>query len=704
MVELHQTDDLLTPLVRGWQEKINLAIQHKKERFTDFAEQCMAFYVGATGFMFEPEFQKRFISGSFSPKFRITINKAFEIVALYLPVIYNRNPLREVRPPDPLPFGPELFGPPGDPNAETAYQQAAAGEQHRQALLKMGCKVVERYLRYTPAEQPNGGLLQASENAVVEALVKGRGVLWTEPFRMPGSNIVLTGSFYDTVDRLLIDPDSESANFGEAYWIARQCVDPHWKLERERGLPYGSLRNKGNLESAEAQGARRGNKRGGIARTKGSTFDLVHYWKIWSIGGVGTRLTGTTKTLHEAFDEVVGDYAYLEIAGGMPWPLNMPLHRFMEASDEDVQEAFAWPVPYWKDQRWPCSILDFYRQPNCSWPISPLRPGLGELTALNIIISHLTHHIYQNSRTLIAVLKSAQKDVEVALKKGEDLCIFGIPEILKDIDHLIKFIQGPGVNYDVWRIIDHLFNLFDRRVGLSDLLYGMNPGAASRTAPDAETKREALSVRPDYLASKVEQWQAEAARNEKICAYYSGVTGESLRSMLGDVGSRVFDDTFANAEEEVVLREMTCSVVPGSARKPNRQRDAANLREVYQPLSIQLGEYAKVTSETGPLNELNSKLGEAMEIDMTGLQMGQLAPPAPEGPPPSDPEQEAKAEKARQEIEAKAAAGQQKMALAEAEHGQGLRHKGEAHAVDILTRLAKLDMARQAAVRKRKAG
>ena len=133
-------------------------------------------------------------------------------------------------------------------------------------------------------------------------------------------------------------------------------------------------------------------------------------------------------------------------------------------------------------------------------------------------------------------------------------------------------------------------------------------------------------------------------------------------------------------------------------------RDAANLREVYQPLSIQLGEYAKVTSETGPLNELNSKLGEAMEIDMTGLQMGQLAPPAPEGPPPSDPEQEAKAEKARQEIEAKAAAGQQKMALAEAEHGQGLRHKGEAHAVDILTRLAKLDMARQAAVRKRKAG
>ncbi len=684
--------DQLTPLVRGWGEKVNLAIEHKRTRFGDVAQQCMAFYAGLTGFMYEKDFQKKFVGGNFSPKFKITLNKAFEIVALYLPVIYNRNPIREVRPPDPFRFGPELFG--QGEEAEMVYQQAAAEQQQRQAMLRAGCDVLERYLRYTPEEQPNGGLLQASENAVIEALVKGRGVLWQEPFTMPGSTTTLTGSFYDTVDRLLIDPDSESPNFGEAHWIAKICIEPHWKAERARGLPYGSLRNKGNLESAEAQGARRGNPRGAAERGKGTTFDLVRYYKIWSIGGIGARLTGTKLQMQEAFEEVVGDYAYIEVAPGVPYPLNLHPSQLAEATDEEVREAFSWPIPYWKDQRWPCSLLDFYRQPNCSWPISPLRPGLGELVALNIIMSHLTHHVYQNSRTLVAVLKSAQKDVEAALKSGEDMSVFGIPEILKDIDHLIKFVQGPPVNYDVWRIVEHLFNLFDKRVGLSDLLYGMNPGAASRTAPDAETKREALSVRPDYLASKVEAWQTDTARNEKLCAYFSGVSGESLRPLLGDVGAWVFDQAFANAEEEVVLREMSCSIRQGSARKPNRQRDAENLKEVYQPFSIQLGQYAQVTGDTGPLNELNRKLGEAMEIDMTGLEMGPLVPPEQEESPP-DPAQEARAEKIRQDIEAEQVRNQQKLVLSEAEQAQKLTHTQQQHAADLLGKLAMLDIEAQ---------
>ena len=716
-------DELLTPLVKGWQGKIDLAIKHKRANFGDIADQCMQFFSGVVGFMYESKFQKKYIGGNFNPTFKLTLNKAFEIVALYLPVIYNRNPIREVRPPEPFDFGPEVFGDPNDPQVQAMFQQAQAQEQQRHALLKSGCQACERYLRYTPDEQPNGGLQQASEDAVIEALVKGRGVLWPDTFTMPGSDVRLTGSFYDTVDRLLVDPDSESTNFGEAYWIAREMIEPHWKVERERGLPYGSLRNKGNLESSSAQGARRGNKRGARERGLGNTFDLVRYWKLWSIGGVGTRLTGTTKLLQEAFDDVVGDYAYLEIAAGVPWPLNMPRDRFLEATDEEVQKAFSWPVPYWKDQRWPAVILDFYRQPNCSWPISPLRPGLGELTALNIILSHLTGHIYQNSKTLIAVMKSAQKDVEGALKKGGDLVVLGVPEILKDIRSLIQFIQGPPVNYDVWKIIDHLFNLFDKRVGLSDLLFGMNPGAASRTAPDAETKRDALSIRPDYLASKVEQWQVEATRNEKICAYYSGVNGNNLRPLLGDVGAHIFDRTFANADEETVLREMTCSVVAGSARKPNRQRDAENLKEIYQPRSIQLMQYAETTGDTGPMNELNSRLDEAMEIKPGVAEMGPLAPPEPEGPPPPDPEQEAKAQQIQQDLAIKAqqaqqdlmvktqqaqqgmaieaAEGQQKMILSGAEHQQQIQQQEEAHTVDMLVQLAKAEAAKKAQTQKK---
>jgi len=705
---LQTVDELLSPLAKGWLGKIDIAYKRKRERFQDIADQCMQFFSGTVGFMYDAAYQQKFMGGSFSPTFKITLNKAFEIVALFGPLIYHQNPQREVDPPDPIDYGPEIFGDPNDPMVQQQYQQAIARDKMRRSVLKSGCQAVKRYLNYTPEEQPNGGLQQASEDAITEALIKGRGVLWSNSYIAPGSNRRLTGSFYDSVDRLLIDPDSESNNFGEAFWIARECNEPHWKLERERGLPYGSLRGKGNLESAESQGASRGNRRSKRDRELGTTFDNVRYWKIWSIGGIGTRMTGTAKDLQTAFDEVVGDYAYLEVARGVDWPLNMPADRFLNATDEDVRQAFSWPVPYWKDQRWPCVMLDFYRQPNCAWPISPLRPGLGELVALNIIISELTHHVYQNSRTVIAVLKSAMKDLEGALTSGKDLCVVGIPEILKDIDHLIKFIQGPPVQYDVWRIIEHLFSLFDKRVGLSELMYGLNPGAASRTSPDAETKQQMLSIRPDYMVKKVEQWQREVTRNEKLCAYYEKIGAETVQPLMGDTGASIFEQTFTNADEETVLREMTCTIRTGSARKPNKQRDAANLKEIYQPNSIQLGQYQAQTGDSGPLNELNRRLYETMEIeDMDGLMMGPVQPPPPpldpNAPPPPDPAQEAKAENMRTDMQMQQARQTQQMQIAAAQHQQDIQQQGESHAADMVVKMAKLRIDRMKTENKGKA-
>jgi hypothetical protein len=686
--------ELLRPLVDGWQGKIDIAIQHKKDRFQDIADQCMMFFSGSVGQMYDPKYMAKYIGGSFSPKFRITLNKAFELVALFGPLIYNRNPTREVRPPEGIDYGPEIFGDPDDPNVQAQYQQTQAQEQQRKSVLDSGCQALERYLNYTPGEQPNGGLQQASEDACTEALIKGRGVLWTMPYKMPGSDRVLTGSFYDTVDRLLIDPDSESANFGEAFWIAQQCVEPHWKAEKDRGLPYGSLRNKNGLESANAQGALRGNSTAKRQKDQGRTNDLVYYTKLWSIGGIGTRLSGTSKIMQEAFDDVIGDFAYLEVARGVPWPLNMPKDKFLSATDDEVKQAFAWPVPYWLDQRWPCVMLDFYRQPNCSWPISPLRPGLGELVALNIIISHLTHHIYQNSRTIIAVLQSAKKDLDGALNNGKDLCVVGIPEILKDIDSLIKFIQGPAVNFDVWKIIECLFDLFDKRVGLSDLMYGLNPGAASRTTTDAQTKQQQISVRPDYMTKQVEQWQDNVARNEKMCAYFSGVNGESVQPLVGDVGAMIFDQTFANADPDTVLREMNCSITAGSAKKPNRQQDAANLKEIYQPLSIQLTQAWQATGDPGPINNLNRKMGHAMEVDMDGLDIGPAPPPPEEQPPPPDPAQEAQAEHTRQDMELQAARQTQQMQISGAQHQQDVQQQAESHQADMMMKLAKMRLDR----------
>jgi hypothetical protein len=225
-------------------------------------------------------------------------------------------------------------------------------------------------------------------------------------------------------------------------------------------------------------------------------------------------------------------------------------------------------------------------------------------------------------------------------------------------------------------------------------MYGLNPGAASRTTTDAQTKQQQISVRPDYMTKQVEQWQDNVARNEKMCAYFSGVNGESVQPLVGDVGAMIFDQTFANADPDTVLREMNCSITAGSAKKPNRQQDAANLKEIYQPLSIQLTQAWQATGDPGPINNLNRKMGHAMEVDMDGLDIGPAPPPPEEQPPPPDPAQEAQAEHTRQDMELQAARQTQQMQISGAQHQQDVQQQAESHQADMMMKLAKMRLDR----------
>ncbi len=279
--------EFMRPLTIGWLNKINLAKRHKKERFQDVADQCMYFYAGAVDFMYSKKYQQKYLKGSISPKFQICLQKAFEFVALIGPLIYNRNPHRNVRPYDSMEFTPLDFGDPNDPNVQAVFQQAQMQEVIRSTHAKTRCSLVEKYLNYTSREQPGGGLKQAGEFAATEALIKGRGLLWPYTYSRPGSGQTLTGLEYDTVDRLLIDPDAESSAFGKAFWISREHFTPHWIPERKFKLPFGSLRNKiDGLESVDAQGASKSTRTRNLDRQSGRTFDLTRWYEIWSIGGV----------------------------------------------------------------------------------------------------------------------------------------------------------------------------------------------------------------------------------------------------------------------------------------------------------------------------------------------------------------------------------------------------------------------------------
>ncbi len=661
----------LKQLTDAWLGKIRRA-EEAKAPFQEIADECNMFFSAATGFLWDPKYAQKFWNqkdGPVNPRFKLTIAKAYELVALFGPVLYWRNPIRTAKPREPMEIEPDvqlkLLGidpqqyyqaqqvlqqwqqqqqqapqqgmqqqQPAPPEVIQAamfvqqvsgqlqqIQQAQADDAlHRRTVAD----AMKRYLNWTPFELE---LHKHAQSAITEALIKGRGVLWQETYTPPGSDRTMVGSFYDTVDNLFIDPDAESLD--TAWWIVKRCTHPVWYVERKAKLPPDSLKGLGNRESFESQSEREANPDATHEQVMGQAQDLMVYYKIWSRCGPGTKLTGIHPNIKHQLDGVVGDYCYLEVADGVPFPLNLPSQRLIGGANDEVRRAFAWPTPHWRDGKWPCAVLDFQSKPRSAWPIAPLAPGLGELKAINVLLSHLCNRIWTSSRDLVAVLESAADQVEEVLKKGEDLAVMRLADGHGSLDNVVSFLQHPPTNFDVWKILDALLQLFDKRVGLTELVYGLNPGGKQeRSATGAQIKQQNMSVRPDHMASQVEQWMTDAALREALTIRFH-VQGRDVADLLGPMGVQVWDRYIVNTPVERTVRDIDYRIEAGTAKKPNRQRDVGNVNEALPILGPILQQREQVTGDFGPINALIQKWGDAVEMDTSAMQ-AQSPPPQPD--------------------------------------------------------------------------
>lgn len=668
MYEAHGPQpDVLAPLVQSWLGKIRLA-HESKQSFNDVGKQCMEFFSGSLGFMWQPEFMQKFVGGPLiTPRFKVTIAKAFELVALYGPNLYWQNPARMVKPRKAIGIDPQLFGALGDPQAVQLFQMAQQAQMQRAAINSVVASLLDAWLNYTPTEQPGGGLATHASQGITEALTKGRACLWPKPFSMPGSNRVITGCFYDSVDNLLIDPDATSIH--DARWIAQMVVAPVWQVERDFQLPPGSLQGYGSHESASRQGeGSNWDSMTQIDRRVGKTFDLITYYKVYSKGGVGGRLCGNATvgpSLTSAFDQVVGDYAYVCVSPNVPFVLNAPTDRVRSSFDSDIERMMRWPIPYWLDDKWPVTLLDFYTKPNNPWPIAPMAPGLGELTFINVTISMLMNRVWNTTRLIATAKKGLPPDIETLLKGGNDFAYLKLDNI-DDVAKDLNFIELPPIDPNIWKMVDEAMMLFDKRTGLSELLYSMNPGGvASRSAEDAATKKQYASIRPEYMSNQVANWMTEAADMEKFCARWF-VGPQDLQGYFGPVEQYLWQRYIHGESPEMVVREFRATVAANSTRKPDKYRDVENVNQMLQYFGPIAQGYFQATGDPGAINGIIKAWGTAVDQDVQEIL---LAPPPPPSPDPA----------AQQAAELQAQQMQQQLQMQGEQHGQKLQQGAEQH-------------------------
>jgi hypothetical protein len=597
------------------------------------------------------------------PAFLMTVNKIAEVQQLFGPALYVRNPSVQVTPRKHPIVGPEILGEGmQDPMVIQQYQQMIMQTQMSDGLRSASATVLQEYQNWSQFELDKR---RHARKWIAEALLKGMGVMWTELYIPPGGSQAMVGSFYDTVDNLILDPDADE--WAGMKWCARRRVDHVYDVEKKFGLKEGALEGKGSLESKYAQSKRSGRGRGSRRRAdydKSKAHDLIEYYEVYSKMGMGDRISSSLK--HE-FDDF-GDYIYLAICKDCEYPLNLPT----EALGEDMEDIFLraqWPIPYWAEHDgWPFTELYFHDHPTQVWPKSHFSFARGELSYLNWSHSFLATKVATACNTIVATVKAADDDIKTAMTKAEGgYSHVELSDLLgKKIQDVISFLDPPPFNPEIWNMHMSVEQNADKRLGLNELMYAGSPQKQMRSAAEANLRGEYASTRPEDFKQKMEHKLSRCCTKEAFAMRWL-LQGNDVGSVVGPIGRHVWETLISTTEVEAVVREFDYRIEAGSTQKPNKTALQEKANQAMQSLGPLLQGYWQAMGDPEPMNNLLMFWAGAFDIE--NIQSFLLKPPPPPQPPQADP------------------AVQEEQRRKEDDHQQRLRHSQEEQEIKNINRI-----------------
>jgi hypothetical protein len=692
-------------VVRHWRARLQKAIDYKRKHFDEDAKEIRTYLKGGkdlTELIYGKTSGSDFVisdgegRGFPRPDFCINTNRVAELLDLFGPHLYHRNPHRQVNPREQLVIPQELFAQPMQmmPGLDLQLQQQMQQQMQQQqemmyqnylqevnqadTVSKTKALLQQTYVNWTPNVL---GLKDHMRMCIMEAIVTGLGVMVSEPFRLSGSNMTTFGSFFDSTDNHVIEPDMESIEDAKVWF--RRKIRPVWEFEEmytiPAGLPRGYL--KGNASSSVAQSAIGTQGIDAFKSQQGELNDLMVVWEVYSKMGMGARLKGANDELRSFQDSLgsFGDNVYLVLCGTCPLPLNL-----IGAQDgEDLQRRLRWPTPYWMDDTWPFTPFQFHPQSRCVWPYSHVKPGLGELRFLSWCYSFIAGKIRNTCRDFIAVLKTAAAEIKQTILSGGDLSMLEISASdggnLK-VGDIIQFLQHPAFNGDIWKVLQAIEQQFERRVGLTPLLYGEAPTQA-RLESAAQFQQARGMVRIEDMQDAVEEGATAISRKEGVGAAYHLIPERDVAPVLGQMPARLWGEMIEFSD---LIHGMQYRIEAGSVRKPNRERDATNAVTALQTLAPIFQQWAAMTGDPTAINTLVERWAKAEDFDPKGLQL--QPPPPPQQPSPEEMEMQLKA----QESQLKTQESQMDMQMKQAEFG--LKQQEQQASLQSERQLSALDL------------
>ena len=673
------TNHPMAAICSQWMQKIKDAQKVKQEKFGRYADEAMKFFDGSHDWMWKGEYAKA--PGGFLdkeaqgalPNFRMTVNRVFEAVALFGPVLYHRNPVIQVTPRIGPDIAPEALGiHPADPMMSQSYDHFLTQEKFIREIKRTHSSIKEHYLNWLQHEADKK--VQA-RRAITEAIIKGMSLLWTDIHQPKGSAIRYPKSHYVSVDDFVVDPDAEY--WEDITWVARRVCHPVWKVDRKYNLE-GKL--SGNLASKAAQGETyaKGRRPSSGEKKSGKTFDLIEYWEVYTKCGFGDRLKIASRAEGQSkYDwEQFGDFCFLAVSEDVPFPLNFPSWDLDKKSFDEAFMQVQWPIPFWTDGGWPFSRLHFHDKPKEVWPISLIKPAIGELRFVNWCMSFLADKVAASSTTYVAIAKAAGAEIQDQIKSGlgpythiEISDIFG-----KSVQDVVSFLDAPQFNVEIWNMVRQVLDMIDKRTGLTELIYGLAGPTQIRSAAEAEIRNQNVSIRPDDMSSQVEDWLSNCALKEMEAAEWT-LGADDVFPVLGASAAYLWTKQIKTQAFDKVVRDYDYRVEAGSARKPNKVNRVRQLNEFAQIAMPNLQQFA-AQGIVQPYNALIEDWAKANDLDPGRYMVtDQVIEQAQEPSPEEAQQQQQQMQMQQQQMQAQQQAAQAEQQAAQAEQQVELQLK-----------------------------
>lgn len=666
--------DLLASIAGVWTRCQKKAADHKQQQFGDTAELVWKYYGQRHDFVYEAQAEGGFpggFQGDGGHFWRATVGATSEYVRLMLPYIFNRTPHLLAQPDRPS-LPPELLGPPvqmdpmtGQPVMDPMTGQPVPNPQlmAQQQLVQMDqvrAGLLQWFLNYL---NHANDLRKETRPAVIEALTKGRGVVWFEVWEGPLGDVPLAS--YMSVDDLFIDPDAESLR--EAGWIMRRRREPVWRVAEEYGLDEEKLRGMYRSRAGAARQEAIDVGIGDVADPK-SVNDVLVYYEVYSRQGAGQRFYGADENLKEVREvlESVGPNVFLVICPGVNFPLNLDPEKLAVWGEQEIRAALEWPVPFQAlpTTPWPFEELDFYPRIDGPWATSPLESAIPLQAFLDHAYSFLMDRIKTTCRDFWLVSSDADPKLEKLLMEGMDQEIVKIKGAAgQGLRNLVDVLSHPSVNRDLFEIVSGVKALWEEATGVNEILAGRTPQRAMRSAQEAALVGSTMSIRPDDMAEMVEDWHSRIGQKLAFMSRLGIVSPETIASLAGeDQQPQMGPDgqpmpgpvtmTWLELVQTDDLRRAACEVdiqvEAGTGRKKNKAKQLQDVADSAQFVLPLLMQYAQATGYVDGVNAWLRMWCEAQDVDWQPFMLPPPpmppqgatppgGPPGEEEPPPEEP-------------------------------------------------------------------